>query len=163
MQLETRHRKGIPVQPRKFFDLLGKHILAQGLGFILLAYKDDQCLAGGLFLHWQHTLTYKYAVSSSKGQQYRPNNLLSWTAMRWGCENGYTVFDLGRTELENEGLRRFKNGWGAEESPLPYSVLSAKSQDTGNDKLMSLMSTFIQKAPPWVCRVTGELLYRHFG
>ena len=163
MQLETRRRKGVPVQPWKFFDLLGTQILAQGLGFVLLAYKDAQCLAGGLFLHWQKTLTYKYAASSGEDQQYRPNNLLSWTAMRWGCENGYTVFDLGRTELENAGLRRFKKGWGAEESPLTYSMLSTTPPDTDNGKLMSLMETVIQKAPPWVCRLTGELLYRHFG
>jgi CelD/BcsL family acetyltransferase involved in cellulose biosynthesis len=163
MQLETRRRKGIPVQPWKFFDLLGRQILSQGLGFVLLAYKDAQCLAGGIFLHWQQTLTYKYAASSGEDQQYRPNNLLSWIAMRWGCENGYTVFDLGRTELTNEGLRRFKKGWGAEETPLPYSVLSATSIDTGSGKLMSFISTAIQKAPPWVCRMTGEFLYRHFG
>ena len=163
MQLETRRRKGLPVQPWKFFDLLGKQILAQGLGFILLAYEDAQCLAGGLFLHWQQTLTYKYAASSGEDQQYRPNNLLSWTAMRWGCENGYTVFDLGRTDLENAGLRRFKKGWGAEESPLIYSTLSAAPPAANNSKLMSLMEPLIQKAPPWVCRVAGELLYRHFG
>ena len=163
MQLETRRRKGLPVQPRKFFDLLGKEILAQGLGFILLAYKDAQCLAGGVFLHWQQTLTYKYAASSGEEQQYRPNNLLSWTAMRWGCENGYTVFDLGRTELENAGLRRFKRGWGAEESPLTYSILAAAAPAGSNGKLMSLMEPLIRKAPPWVCRAAGELLYRHFG
>lgn len=166
MQLETRRRFGIPVQPWKFFELLGEQLLAPGLGFILLAYKDEQCLAGGLFLHWQHTLTYKYAASSNEGQEYRPNNLLSWTAMRWGCENGFTDFDLGRTDQDNAGLRRFKRGWGAQESPLPYSVIAATSPDglqNGDGKLMSLLSSVIQKSPPWVCKMTGELLYRHFG
>ena len=163
MQLETRRRKGLPVQPWKFFDLLGKHVFSQGHGFILLAYKDAQCLAGGLFLHWQQTLTYKYAASSGDDQQYRPNNLLTWTAMQWGCENGYTAFDLGRTDLENAGLRRFKKGWGAKESPLTYSMLSAAPPATSDSKLMSLMEPLIQKAPPWVCRAAGELLYRHFG
>jgi hypothetical protein len=165
MQVETRRRKGVPVQPWRFFDLIGKHILAQGLGFILLAYKDDECLAGGLFMHWQQTLTYKYAASSGEDQQLRPNNLLSWTAMRWGCENGCQVFDLGRTELENAGLRRFKKGWGAEETPLTYSVLArgaaAGSEDDG--RLTALMEPIIQKAPRWVCRAAGELLYGHFG
>lgn len=163
MQLETRHRKGVPVQPWKFFELLGKQILARGLGFILLAYKDTQCLAGGLFLHWQHTLTYKYAASSGEDQQYRPNNLLSWTAMRWGCENGYRVFDLGRTELENAGLRRFKKGWGADEIPLIYSTLAPTAPGAGSNRLMSVMEPFIRKAPLWVCRAAGELLYRHVG
>ncbi len=163
MQLETRRRKGLPVQPWKFFDLLGKQIVGPGLGFILLAYKDDQCLAGGLFLNWQQTLTYKYAASSTEDHQYRPNNLLSWTAMRWGCEHGYTVFDLGRTEVENTGLQRFKKGWAADESPLTYSILSAALPAANDGKLMSLMKPLIQKAPPWVCRTVGELLYRHFG
>jgi hypothetical protein len=163
MQLETRRRKGVPVQPWRFFDLLGKHIISQGLGFVLLAYKDAQLLAGGLFLHWQQTLTYKYAASSSEEQQYRPNNLLSWEAMRWGCENGYRLFDLGRSEPENQGLCRFKRGWGAEETPLTYSVLSTKPPRTGNGKLVSWMGRVIQKSPPWVCRAAGEILYRHFG
>lgn len=163
MQLETRRRLGVPVQPRKFFDLLGKHILAKELGFILLAYREQQCLAGGLFLNWQQTLTYKYAASSGEGQECRPNNLLSWTAMRWGCENGYTIFDLGRSELENEGLRRFKNGWGAEECPLAYSTLPAAAPDKHNGKASSLMGRVIQQSPPWVCRAAGELLYKHFG
>lgn len=163
MQLETRRRKGLPVQPWKFFDLLEKNVLAQDLGFILLAFKDAQCLAGGLFLHWQKTLTYKYAASSDIGQEYRPNNLLSWTAMRWGCENGFTSFDLGRTGLEHGGLRRFKQGWGAEEDKLSYSTLPGPTQDAGDGKLMSYMETVIQKTPPWVCKAAGELLYRHYG
>jgi CelD/BcsL family acetyltransferase involved in cellulose biosynthesis len=163
MQLATRRRKGVPVQPWKFFDLLEKKVLAQGLGFVLLAFKDSQCLAGGMFLHWQRTLTYKYAASSDEGQEYRPNNLLSWTAMRWGCENGFTAFDLGRADISNSGLRRFKRGWGAEESPLTYSTLSAASPGTSGGKLMSFMGSVIQKAPPWVCRVAGEVLYKHVG
>ena len=163
MQLETRHRKGVPVQPWKFFELLGKEILDQGLGFILLAYKDSQCLAGGLFLYFQHTLTYKYAASIGEEQQLRPNNLLSWVAMQWGCDHGYTVFDLGRTELDNDGLRRFKCGWGASETPLPYSTISTSIASENNGKLVPIMQRMIRKAPPWFCRITGELLYRYFG
>jgi hypothetical protein len=150
MQLETRRRKGLPVQPWKFFDLLEKKVLARGLGFVLLAFKDAQCLAGGVFLHWQQTLTYKYAASSDEGQEYRPNNLLSWTAMRG-------------TGLENDGLRRFKRGWGAEERPLTYSTLPGPVPGAGDGKLMFYMETVIQRAPPWVCKAAGELLYRHFG
>jgi CelD/BcsL family acetyltransferase involved in cellulose biosynthesis len=163
MQVGTRRRFGIPVQPWKFFELLGKHVFARDLGFVLLAYADGQCLAGGLFLHWQQTLTYKYAASSDEGQEYRPNNLLSWTAMRWGCENGYTAFDLGRTGLENGGLARFKRGWGAEEQPLTYCTLGAASPGTDDGRLMSYMETVIQRAPPWVCKAAGALLYKHFG
>jgi CelD/BcsL family acetyltransferase involved in cellulose biosynthesis len=163
LQLTTRRRKGLPVQPRKFFDLLGSKIIEQGLGFVLLACKDDECLAGGLFLHWGQTLTYKYAASSDHDQKLRPNNLLTWTAIRWGCENHYTVFDLGRADLPNSGLRRFKRGWGADEMPLTYSTLGTTIPQPKTGKMMSVMETVIQKSPEWVCQAAGEVLYRHVG
>jgi CelD/BcsL family acetyltransferase involved in cellulose biosynthesis len=163
LHLETRRKHGVPVQPWRFFELLWEKILERGLGFILLAYKDDECLASGVFLHWQHTLTYKYSASAEGSGRYRPNNLLTWTAMSWGCEHDYTLFDLGRAELDNAGLRRFKCGWGAEERPLVYSSLGAKPSALTDSKLMSFMNDVISRSPLWVCRVAGELLYRHFG
>lgn len=160
----TRQRQGTPVQPRRFFDLVYEKLIQQDFGFILLAYHDDQCLAAGLFLNWQSTLMYKYAASSDSGQDLRPNHLITWTAVQWGCEKGYQVFDFGRTDSTNEGLRTFKNRWGAEETPLTYSVYNQKSlPGANNGKITSLMNTIIKKSPTWVCQLTGELLYRHFG
>jgi len=163
LHTETRRRQGVPVQPWRFFDLLGSKIIEQGLGFVLLAYKDAECLAAAIFLHWQQTLTYKYGASSIAGLRLRPNNLLFGAAIRWGCENGYTLFDMGRTDLENVGLREFKNGWGTEEVLLTYCTLSASPSGTKTNKLIPIMHTIIRHSPLWVCRATGELLYKHFG
>lgn len=163
LHLQTRRRQGFPVQPRKFFDLLGRNIIDQGLGFVLLAYIGDECIAGGVFLHWQHTLTYKYGASNEVGRNLRANNLLMWTAIRWGCENGYRVFDMGKTDIENTGLRQFKSRWGAVEEPLVYSILSGRLHLQTNGKLQGIMQTVIRNSPSWVCRATGELLYRHYG
>jgi CelD/BcsL family acetyltransferase involved in cellulose biosynthesis len=163
LHLQTRRRQGVPVQPRRFFDLLGRAILETGLGFALLAYKDDRCLAAAVFLHWQKTLTYKYGASGTDSLSLRPNNLLFWTAIRWGCERGYTLLDMGRTGPENAGLRSFKSKWGAEEVLLTYSTLSATPPRSRSGKLMHVMETVIQRSPTWVCRAAGELLYRHVG
>jgi CelD/BcsL family acetyltransferase involved in cellulose biosynthesis len=159
----TRRRQGVPVQPWRFFKLLQERLIARGLGFVLIAYAGDQCLAAGLFLHWQKTLIYKYAASSDKGQDLRPNHLLTWTALNWGCENGYKIFDFGRTDVANEGLRSFKNRWGTIETPLTYSILSAKPQNPSSGRMEVVMHKVIQNSPDWVCRLAGELLYRHFG
>lgn len=163
LHILTRRYHGVPVQPRKFFDLLGSRIIEQGLGFVLLAYKDDQCLAGAVFLHWRQTLTYKYGASSREGLSLRPNNLLFWTAIRWGCENGYRILDMGRTGIENTGLRDFKSRWGAEERPLIYSLLSAEPPKLTPRPLMQTAQTVIRKSPVWVGRMVGELLYKHFA
>jgi len=159
----TRRRQGVPVQPWRFFELLLNKVIEKGSGFILLAYKADQCLAAGLFLHWQQALIYKYAASDDSDQDLRPNHLLTWTAIRWGCENGYKIFDFGRTDLENQGLRTFKTRWGANEIPLTYSMVSEKSPRPTNGRITSLMNRIIRNSPPWVCRLAGELLYRHVG
>jgi hypothetical protein len=163
LQVLTRQRKGIPVQPRKFFELLRANLLEKGLGFISLAYQGNECLAGAVFLHWQKTLTYKYSASNSKGRNLCPNNMILWSAIRWGCENDYIVFDMGRTELDNSGLRWFKKGWGAEEVPLQYFTLGSVDNHNRNNNYKKIAKSLIRFFPTWVCRLTGEVLYRYFG
>jgi len=163
LHLKTRHRLGVPVQPRRYFELLWKRIIDAGLGFILLAHKDSVPIAGGVLLTYKTTMVYKYAASDRDYWRFRPNHLLAWTSIRWGCEHGYSLFDWGKTSVDNVGLRNFKNGWGSQESVLTYSVLSAVPPNHITDRLSGITGTFIRHAPRWVCRATGELLYRHFG
>jgi hypothetical protein len=159
----TRRRQGVPVQPWRFFELILQRLIDQGLGFILLAYHGDECLTAGLFLNWQTTLIYKFSASSDSGHDLRPNHLITWTAIRWGCENGYKVFDFGRTDITNDGLRTYKNRWGANEMPLTYSILSDNPPQLSSGGPEALMNRIIKNSPMWVCRLSGELLYRHFG
>jgi len=163
MHMLTRRRKGVPVQPWKFFELLVQHITQQGLGFVLLAYKDQECVAGAVFLNWNKTLIYKYSASIEKARQLLAMDLLLWTAIQWGCENGYEWMDMGRTDKEDQGLRYFKRRWGAEEIPLYYCTISEDVQKPSSGEWAERAKPIIQRSPPWVCRAAGELLYRHFG
>jgi hypothetical protein len=163
MHMLTRRRKGVPVQPWRFFDLLVQHITQQGLGFVLLAYKDQECIAGAVFLNWNRTLTYKYSASIEKARPLLAMDLLLWTAIQWGCRNGFDWMDMGRTSKEDEGLKYFKRRWGAEEIPLAYCTISQDVQKPTYGHWASRVKPIIQRSPPWVCRAAGELLYRHFG
>ena len=160
---KTRHRQGVPVQPKRYFELLWQRIIDAGLGFILLAYEDNVPIAGGVFLTYKTTLVYKYGASDRDYWRLCPNHSLFWSAIRWGCENGHTLLDWGRTKMSNTGLRDFKRRWGAKESILTYSVLSATPPSHIMDRLPGITETFIRHSPRWVCRMTGELLYRHFA
>lgn len=161
----SRRKHGVPVQPWKYFKLLGRNVLQQGLGFILLAYKEDTCISAGLFLHWQKTLTYKYSATDEAAQNLRPNHLITWTAMKWGCENGFTTFDFGRAEVTDAGLRAYKTRWGADETPLFYSYIptAPASVRSGNGRIASLLQKVIRRSPVWVCQGLGELFYRYAG
>jgi CelD/BcsL family acetyltransferase involved in cellulose biosynthesis len=160
LHLRTRIRLGVPVQPRRFFDLLWERILEPGLGFLLLAYSDNTPIAGAVFLSWSETTVYKYGASETAYLNLRPNNLLMWKAIEWACTNGCTRFDFGRTDADNEGLRAFKSGWGATETPLVYTVVGGRTQRFGAGQAMTkLAGGVIRHSPPWVCRALGELLY----
>ncbi len=163
LQLETRKRHGVPAQPWRYFETLWRHIMDKGMGFVILAKKDDEVIAGMVYLGWGSTLIAKYAASREDHFNLRPNNLLFWEGICWGCRNGFSVFDMGRTEVENAGLRNFKSRWGAVEEPLYYSVISSKPVHHSNGRLEHFMNSVIQHSPVWVCRLSGELLYRHFG
>jgi hypothetical protein len=74
------------------------------------------------------------------------------------------VFDWGRTDLDNAGLREFKLGWGSEEQILHYSVLAdCPPKGSLAGKASRLLIPLIRRSPAWVCRTLGELLYQHFG
>jgi CelD/BcsL family acetyltransferase involved in cellulose biosynthesis len=163
LHLTTRRRKGVPVQPWKFFELLGKNVIETGHGFVLLAYHQEQCIAGAVFLFQNKTVTYKYSASNQDQLNLRPNNLILWKAIKWSCENGYTLFDFGKTDLENTGLRDFKSRWGAEEQALIYSSISSKPIQNKTGGVNSVVEKIIKISPLWVCRLAGELLYRHFA
>jgi CelD/BcsL family acetyltransferase involved in cellulose biosynthesis len=163
LHLETRRRKGVPIQPWSFFRKLGELLLASGLGFVLLAYHEDRCIAGAVFLHFNRTLTYKYGASASSGLLLRPNNLIMWTAIEWGCHHGYHVLDMGRTQADDAGLRRYKNGWGGEENELVYSSFGPYKPSSLMRQVTPWSATAIRHSPRWVCQALGQLLYRYAG
>jgi hypothetical protein len=70
---------------------------------------------------------------------------------------------MGRSHIDDQGLRHFKRRWGAEEYPLVYSFLPQRNTGLTNGRLKNVMEAVICHSPTWVCRLTGELLYRHFG
>jgi hypothetical protein len=143
--------------------MLREDLFESGNGFVSLAYKDNDVIAAGLFLHWNKSLIYKYSASNEVGRQLYANDPIVWDAICWGCKNGYTTFDWGRSEATNAGLRRYKKRWGSVETPLFYTW-NHKMQGKGiEEKLTPIITNIINRSPLWVCRLSGELLYRYFG
>ena len=160
LHVETRRRLGVPAQPRRFFRLLWSRLLDQRLGFALIAEHAGTPVAGAIFLQWNGSVVYKYGASDDAHWALRPNNVLFHEAIRSSCLEGCRRFDFGRSELVAEGLRRFKSSWGAEELPLEYSALGDRpSQKRGEGG--KALEPILRRAPAWVTRAAGELLYRY--
>jgi CelD/BcsL family acetyltransferase involved in cellulose biosynthesis len=162
LHTRTRRRQGVPVQPRRFFDLLWSQLVEPGLAYILLADAGErEAAAGALFLAGGSTTIYKFGASDVESWPLRPNHLIFWTAIQEACARGYRRFDFGRTDLANHGLRGFKSGWGGVERPLRYSTLVQGAAADSDGLASRALSVAIRKGPRWVCRGSGEALYRY--
>jgi lipid II:glycine glycyltransferase (peptidoglycan interpeptide bridge formation enzyme) len=160
LHLETRRRLGVPVQPKRFLENIWRECIAAGLGFVVVARWQSRAIATGLFLGWNGTLIYKFGASDPHHWHLRPNNLVFWTAIQEGSDRGYRWLDLGRSDLDNQGLREFKRRWGAAEVPLVYSHVADNPPSRRTGLIMPALTRLIQNSPPIVCRAIGELLYR---
>jgi CelD/BcsL family acetyltransferase involved in cellulose biosynthesis len=161
LHVDTRRRLGVPVQPRRFFRLFWERIVQRELGFVVLAQAGGRPVAGAVFLAWNDAIVYKYGASDPAAWPLRPNDLLFATVLQWAAANGFRTFDFGRSDLHATGLRRFKGGWGAIETPLTYTVLADRPPRSRSVRLAALAEPAIRRLPAWVARAVGEMLYRY--
>ena len=160
LHVATRHRLGVPTQPRRF--ILGlERLFDEGLGFVLLVGAGQRHVAAAVFLTCHGVLTYKYGASDPRALAARPNNLLFMEAIRWGCGHGFRTLDLGRTHWGQQGLRAFKLAWGPEERELRYAYVGQGGEPRA--RVGGTLATLIRRSPPVASRLIGEVLYRHAG
>ena len=162
LHLATRRHQGVPTQSKRFIDGL-RGIFEGGHGFVSMVNDSGSPIAAAVFLHFRDHLIYKYGASDRSALARRPNNLLFADVIRWACENGFSKLDFGRTDLDNEGLRGFKRGWGAEELALHYTYVGIAAPDDGHSLPERLLTPVIRHSPTVVGRAIGAAFYRHFG
>ena len=159
----TRKRHGLPVQPFRFFESIHRHVLSLDQGWVVLARHGQVPVAGAVFFHFGKTVIYKFGASNEAFQHLRPNNLVMWEAIRWHARRGFGVLDFGRTSLENEGLRRFKLGWGTRERRIDYFRYDPRKAGfvTARDASSGWHNRIFKTLPIPLSRLIGAALYRH--
>ncbi len=161
LQALTRQRLGVPVQPKRFFALMGERMISAGHGFVAHARRDDKTLASGIFLTHNNKMVAKFGASDHDHRGSGAGVLLDWEIMVRASREGYRTLDLGRTDADADGLRAYKEGLGAVELPLCYTRISASPPKPHTVRSNSKAASWlIRHSPLWVCRGLGELLYR---
>src|SRR6266850_335655 len=89
-------------------------------GFLLLAIYKEKIVAGDFFLEWKNTLYYKFNASLPADLSHRPNDLLIWEGIQRGKARGHTFLDFGLSDLDQEGLVRYKRKFGTEEKTISF-------------------------------------------
>ena len=152
-------------QPFSFFAQIQRQVLAANQGWIVLAHQGGLPVAGAVFFHFGHQAIYKFGASDETKQQLRANNLVMWHAIQRCAREGLTHLDLGRTSLTNDGLRKFKLGWGAQEQRIDYLRYDLRQSAfvTARDEATGWHNRFFQALPVPISRLAGALLYRHIA
>jgi CelD/BcsL family acetyltransferase involved in cellulose biosynthesis len=161
----TRQRHGLPPQPFELFAAIGRYILDPGQGWVVLARQGSVAVAGAIFFHRGDTAIYKYGVSDESFQHLRGNNLVMWKAIQRYAGDGFQTMDLGRTSLRNEGLRRFKLGWGSAETQIDYFKYDLRTREfiTAPDESTGWYCRVFNKMPQSLSQFFGTLLYKHIA
>jgi hypothetical protein len=163
LHVQTRRRHGLPPQPVAFFLNIYEHIIKPGLGFIVLAYGGSRPIAAAIFFRFGKNALYKYGASDKKFQELRANNLVMWQGIQFLTRNGAEKLHFGRTECENDGLRRFKLSWGAEEKTIDYfrvdpsgrkCLITAPSDSAFHKKIFGRLPLILN-------RLAGSMIYPH--
>ncbi len=148
-----------------FFKKVYEHIISQNHGFVVLASYNKNVIAGAIYFHFGDRAIYKYGASDENYQNLRPNNLIMSEAIQWFSLNGYKSLSFGRTDPDNEGLRRFKKGWGTTESIIKYYKYDVVKGTFAHKspQLTETQKKVFSKLPRFLLRATGSLLYKHIG
>lgn len=159
----TRRRHGLPPQPQYFFDRLADLYLDGKSGFVSLARRKGVPLAAAVFLTHGDEAVYKYAASDNRHQQFRGMNLVIWDSICRIASQGVTSLHFGRSSLNNPGLIRFKQSWGATEGRIcnyRFDLVNEKWVRM-QDRATGWYTSFFRFFPVAVLRKAGELLYRY--
>ena len=163
LQVVTRRRHQLPPQPLQWFQNLLENLRQQAC--IRVISHEDKPIASIFTFFYNGTMLYKYGCSDPKFNNLRGTTLLFWKTIQAAKQLDARVFDLGRSDLDNPGLIRFKSEWGSRELPLIYwrypqpkrvslPVLS-KAKRAGRQILSHL--------PDNILILLGKTLYKHAG
>jgi hypothetical protein len=163
LQCQTRRKHGLPPQPFAFFKNIFEHILTRNLGMIAIASHQQRPIAASVYFQMGARAVYKYGASDEAFQQLRGANVVMWEAIKWHARNGAKTLHLGRTSLGNEGLRRFKLGWGATEQKIEYVKYDLRHNRyvTETDETTGWYNRVFNILPMGLSRLIGAVLYRH--
>ena len=156
------HALGSPVFPRRLF-----HAIAQEFGKeceLLTVWKDQQMVAGVLFLLYEDQVLPYYGGALREALPYAVNDFMYWELMCHAARAGCRTFDFGRSR-EGTGAYDFKRHWGFEPVPLPYQYSLREGSrmpdvSPSNRKLAWAVRTW-KRLPLPLTRILGPRLTRY--
>jgi lipid II:glycine glycyltransferase (peptidoglycan interpeptide bridge formation enzyme) len=164
LYLKTMRRLGVPPHSVKYF--LRCH---SGLGerlSIFWAAKDGLVIAALLGFSCGGRVNVTTTVSDEISWEYRPNDLLFWSYIKWAKERNMRYFDFG--SVRYAGQMQYKKKWGCSFSEHAYYLLhSARHQsetrvlNSSGDAMKKFSTIWSRYVPDSMGRAIGPVLRKH--
>lgn len=106
----------VPLADRSLFEAAFDILIPLGMVKFHLARIGGIYVAASVELMYKDVLYGWYGGVNRKYASYTPNELLTWSILKWGAVNGYGVYDFGGAGKPDEpyGVRDFKAKFGGE-------------------------------------------------
>jgi peptidoglycan/xylan/chitin deacetylase (PgdA/CDA1 family) len=164
---KMRKRQCLPPQPYILFKQLWDAFAPLKYMTLLLAQKDDQTISGLILFKFKDRVSAEFLASDDSYLNLSPNHLLFWEAIKTAREEGFKIFDFGRTSPLNSSLMKFKSHWGTTIVDLPHFVYPDRARGIIAERETSLgyrlSKTICKNAPEPFYSLAGRFYYRHLG
>jgi FemAB-related protein (PEP-CTERM system-associated) len=153
---------GTPVFPKRLFEN-GRREFGSACKIFSVHWTGKLTAAVWTLFHNDEVVPY-FGGSLRDYNRLAVNNFMYWMLMKYGAENGYRIFDFGRSK-RGSGSFNFKKRWGMEMSQLnyQYALVRMKSlPDTSplNPKFARAIQLW-QRLPLCVTNQLGPIISRH--
>jgi len=131
---------------------------------IHVASKGDLPVASIITLRFRDTVVYKYGCSDAAWNHLGATPLLFWRAIERAQSSGANEFDLGRSDLHNQGLITFKDRWASQRTELTYRRFPGRPHVISGDGRARKIAGFILRfMPDPLLTLAEKLIYPHVG
>lgn len=164
-----KYKYGLLAQPFRFFENIWRRLIVAQQGTLMVAEHQGDIIAGVIFLRWKDTLIYKFSASDQNALNLRGTDLLIWEGIRHGQTQGCHQLDFGLSDLDQDGLIRYKRKFSSEEKTISFLSTSAQhvptpAQQQARELLPGLTRLFTDESvPDHLTSEAGDLLYQFFA
>jgi FemAB-related protein (PEP-CTERM system-associated) len=156
------HQLGTPVFPKQLFAN-GLRTFGPDCKIFSVHWQGKLVAAVWTLFHKDEIVPY-FGGSIREYNRLAVNNFMYGMLIQYGCEQGYKIFDFGRSK-KGTGSFDFKKRWGMTMSELPYQTLLVRRQsmpDTSplNPKFSKAIQIW-QRLPLPLTQFVGPLVSKH--
>jgi FemAB-related protein (PEP-CTERM system-associated) len=156
------HRLGSPVFSIKLYKSLLEKFRGK-TNILIVRTKEGQPISTVLTFFYKDEVLPYYAGSLFEYRELAPNDYMYWQLIKYGCENGYKLFDFGRSKVDT-GSSDFKRHWGFDPEPLPYQyylngIGEIPNISPANPKYHKKIEMW-RKLPFWMTKLIGPRIVK---